>query len=349
MEHLIIDGRRIGPSEPPYIIAEIGSNHNGDLSLAKRLVAAAKDCGADAVKFQSWSTESLISAAEYERNTRYIGDTGGLTLEQQVRRYELSCSQHYEIASYCRELDVTFFSSCFSRREADMLDSLGVPAFKIASMDVNHLPLLEYVARKGKPVILSSGLATLGEIERALDVLGTRGADSVAVLHCVSIYPSPPETIDLLNIPTLRAAFNVPVGYSDHSLGNAVPLAAVALGACIIEKHFTLDKRMDGWDHGISADPNDLAQLVQDSRAVFAALGSPVRTVRPEQLEKRRSFRRRMVVTRALPAGELLLPEDVEFKRPGTGIGPDELPYAAGRPLKRDLQAEDEVEWADLG
>jgi N-acetylneuraminate synthase len=171
----------------------------------------------------------------------------------------------------------------------------------------------------------------------------------VALLHCLSTYPSPPEIVDLRNLATLRTAFDVPVGYSDHSLGTAIPLAAVALGACVIEKHFTMDKRMDGWDHSISADPDEMTRLVHESRAVFAALGSSVRTVRPEQLEKRRSFRRRMVLTRPVPAGERLTRDDVDFKRPGTGIGPDELRYALGRPVKRDLRAEDEVDWADLG
>src|SRR5262249_39623240 len=195
---------------------------------------------------------------------------------------------------------------------------LGVPAYKIASMDVNHLPLLEYVAGTGKPIILSTGLSTLGEIETALGVLRKNGAGPVALLHCVSIYPSPPEIIHLNNIATLKQAFDVPVGYSDHSLGSAIPLAAIALGACMIEKHFTLDKKLDGWDHAVSADPDELRTIVEEGRNVFAALGSNVRAISDAQLEKRKAFRRRMVAVRALAKGETINPQDVDFKRPGT-------------------------------
>jgi N-acetylneuraminate synthase len=216
-------------------------------------------------------------------------------------------------------------------------------------MDVNHLPLLEYVARTKKPIIISTGMATLGEVERALDVLRAAGSGPVALLHCLSIYPAPAEAINLRTMETWRTAFDVPVGYSDHTLGTAVPLGAVALGACAIEKHFTIDKNLDGWDHAISADPAELKELVDGSRAVFAALGSSARIVGPAEIEKRKVFRRRMVVTRDMKSGERLSAEDVDFKRPGTGIQPDELRYVLGRPITRDVCAEEEVEWADLG
>lgn len=349
MGKLNIAGRLAGPGEPPYVIAEIGANHNGDMGLCMKLIEAAKACGADAVKFQSWSKDSLISKAEYARNTRYVSDDKRApSLEEAVERYQLTPAQHRDVAAYCQELKITFFSSCFSAREVDLLESLGVPAYKIASMDVNHLPLLEYVAGTGKPVILSTGLATLGEIETALGVLRRNGAGPVALLHCVSIYPSPPEIVHLNNIATLRQAFDVPVGYSDHSLGSAIPLAAIALGACMIEKHFTLDKKLEGWDHAVSADPDELRTIVEEGRNVFAALGSRVRAISDVQLEKRKAFRRRMVATRALAKGEAIAPRDVDFKRPGTGIRPDELPYTVGRTLARDVEAGDEIEWADF-
>ena len=349
MDELSIAGRRIGAGHPPYIVAEIGSNHNGDMALCRRIIDAAKGAGADAAKFQSWSKASLIGRAEYERNTKYAKlDPSALTLEQAVEKYQLTPEQHREAADHCRSRDITFLSSCFSREEVDLLESLGAPAYKIASMDVNHLPLLEVVARTGKPVILSTGMATLGEIEAALDVLGRGGSGPVVLLHCVSMYPCPPAEVNLRNIPTLRATFGVPVGLSDHSLGNAIPLAAVALGACLIEKHFTVDKKLEGWDHAISADPSDLAALVQGSRDVFDALGRAERIIGDRELEKRKSFRRRMVVRRPMKKGERLRPEDVDFKRPGTGIRPDELGYVVGRVLTRDLAVEDELEWTDL-
>ncbi len=349
MEKLSIGTRLVGPGELPYIIAEIGANHNGDMDLCKKHIDAAKESGADAVKFQSWSSSSLISKAEYARNTKY--STGGKplpSLKEAVEQYQLSAEQHRDIAAYCRKQKVTFFSSCFSKAEVDMLESLQVPAYKIASMDVNYPTLLEYVAHTRKPVILSTGLATLGEVEAALNVLQRAGSGPVALLHCVSIYPSPPEIVHLQNIVTLQRAFNVPVGYSDHALGTSVALASVALGACIIEKHFTVDRNLEGWDHAISSDPDEMRSLVNESKNVFHALGSPVRIINESQMEKRKAFRRRLVVTRAKKKGEALTTADVDFKRPGTGIRPDELSYVVGRTLRRDVAAEDEIEWTDL-
>ena len=348
MEKLSIGGRAVGQGEPPYIIAEIGANHNGDMELCRRIIDAAVDAGADAVKFQSWTKSSLISKGEYARNTRYTA-ANAPTLEQAVEQYQLSDDQHVEVFAYARKRGIAVFSSCFSPREVDLLESLDAPAYKIASMDVNHLPLLEYVAGTGKPIILSTGMATLGEVERALGVLRAAGSGPVALLHCLSIYPAPAEAINLRTMETWRTAFDVPVGYSDHTLGTAVPLGAVALGACAIEKHFTIDKKLDGWDHAISADPAELRELVDGSRAVFAALGSAARIVGPDEMEKRKVFRRRMVVTRDMKSGERLSAEDVDFKRPGTGIQPDELRYVLGRPITRDVCAEEEIEWADLG
>lgn len=348
MESLELNGRRIGPGEPPYVIAEIGANHNGDMTLCRQLIDAAADCGADAVKFQSWSRTSLISSAEYRRAANY-GGGGGPTLEEAVERYQLTADDHVVAAAHCRARGITFFSSCFAPAEVDLLEALDVPAYKIASMDVNHLPLLEYVAGTGKPVILSTGMATLGEVERALATLRTHGAGPVALLHCVSVYPTPPELVSLRTMATWQQAFDVPVGFSDHTLGTAIPLAAIALGACAIEKHFTLDRTLAGWDHAISADPTELRALVTDARAVHAALGSSARALSPAECDKRRSFRRRMVARRALRAGERLAPADVEFKRPGTGIQPDELRYVLDRPVVRDVAVDEELEWSDLG
>jgi N-acetylneuraminate synthase len=349
MEEVIIAGRRIGAGHPPYVVAEIGSNHNGDMALCRRIVDAAREAGADAAKFQSWSKASLIGRAEYERNTKYAKlDPSALTLEQAVEKYQLTPDQHREAAAHCRSRGITFLSSCFSGEEVDLLESLGAPAYKIASMDVNHWPLLEVVARTRKPVILSTGMASLGEIEAALGVLRRGGAGPVVLLHCVSMYPCPAAEVNLRNIPTLRTAFGVPVGLSDHSLGNAIPLAAVALGACLIEKHFTVDKKLEGWDHAISADPQDLAALVSGSREVFDALGRAERIVGEKEFEKRKAFRRRIVARRPMKMGDRLRPEDVDYKRPGTGIRPDELSYVVGRVLTRDLAADDELEWTDL-
>lgn len=349
MDVIEIAGRRIGPDHPPYVIAEIGANHNGDMELCAALIRAAAAAGADAVKFQSWSTASLFSRGAFDRDAaRARGNGGEPTLEETVARWQLSRAQHELAAALCREAGVTFLSSVFSREEVALVVELGAPAIKVASMDVTHLPLLEVVAGTGLPVLLSAGMATLGEVERALDVLRANGAGPVLLLHCVSVYPTPPALVHLRLLETWRRAFGVAVGYSDHTLGTAVPLAAVALGACVLEKHFTLDRALPGWDHAISADPGELTALVAQSRAVHAALGSGVRRVGADELAQRRSFRRRMVARRALDAGERLSAADVDFKRPGDGIQPDELPYVVGRALARAIAAEEELAWSDL-
>lgn len=349
MEKLNLSGRLVGPGEPPYIVAEIGSNHNGDVLLAKRLIDAAKSCGADAVKFQSWSKSSLISKAEFARNTEYADKKKHFgTLREMVEKYQFTPEQHREVVAYCQGKEIDFLSSCFAPEEVDLLEALNVPALKVASMDVNHLPLLEYVARKKMPVILSTGMATLGEIERALGVLQRGGAGPVALLHCISIYPPAYESINLRNITTFQQAFAVPVGFSDHTLGTAIPLAAIALGACIIEKHFTLDKDMEGWDHAISADSGELEVIVREGRNIFTALGSTVRTVGDAEMERRKAFRRRIVVKHPMKKGEKLQQKDLDFKRPGTGIHPDELACVIGRSLARDVESDDELRWSDL-
>ena len=333
----------------PFVIAEIGSNHNGDMALCRRLIDAAKAAGADAVKFQSWSSESLISKAEYERNATY-GDKKRHfgSLRQMVERYQLTPEQQREASDYCATVGITFLSTGFSPSEVDLLDSLEVPCFKVASMDINHLRLLRHFGSKGKPVILSTGMASLGEIERALNTLRESGSGPLALLHCVSIYPPDYEMLHLRNIPMLRQVFGVPVGFSDHTIGTAIPLAAIAVGAAIIEKHFTLDKNMDGWDHWVSATPDELAIIVRDGRNIVTALGSSERVVSRAEAQKSRKFRRRVLLKRALAAGTILTWEDLEYKRPGTGIAPDEAGYVVGRTLRSDCQEDHELEWTDL-
>lgn len=349
MEKLNLDGRMVGPGEPPYIIAEIGANHNGDMDLCRRLIDSAKSCGADAVKFQSWSPSSIVSKHEYERNTSYSDRKKHFgSLAEMVEKYQLTPRQHREIAEYCRKHGITFLSSCFSPEEVDLLDELNVPAFKIASMDINNLALLRYVAARKRGVVLSTGMSTLGEIEQAIQTLHDGGSGPIALLHCISIYPPATETIHLRNIATLQTAFDVPVGFSDHSIGTFIPLAAIAVGACIIEKHFTLDKDLPGWDHAISADPGELAIIAGEGRNIFLALGSTVRTITLAELEKRAKFRRRAILARPMKAGETVNSSDLKFLRPGTGIRPDEISYVVGRTVKSDLEADHELVWSDL-
>jgi len=344
-----IGDRPVGPGYAPYLIAEIGSNHNGDLDLCHRLVKAAHEAGADAVKFQSWSSSSLVGRAEYERNTDYSDKKKHFgTLQEMVESYQMTPAMHTAVARQCADLGIAFLSTPFAPEEVDMLAGLDVPAYKIASMDVNHPVLLRSVAATGKPVLLSTGMATIGEIDRALETLRDAGAGPVILLHCVSIYPPDPDDINLRNIPMLQAAFGVPVGFSDHTLGTAAAVAAVALGACLIEKHFTLDKEMAGWDHAVSADPVEMSRLARDLPFVQRSLGTTERRVSDAELEKRKKFRRRVVLRHDLAAGALLTLADLDFKRPGTGIHPDEYPALLGRALKRGLSADHELEWDDI-
>jgi len=339
----------IGPGRSPYIIAEVGSNHNGDMNLCRELIDAAAAAGAHAVKFQSWTDTSLIAEEEYTRNTEYSDKKKHFgSLKEMVSAYQLTTSQHHEAQRYCKARGVAFCSTPFSKDEVDLLESLDVPFFKIASMDVTHLSLLRYVARKQRPILISTGMATLGEIEKAVDTIRAEGNDQIVLLHCVSIYPPDYETIHLNNMDTLSRSFDVPVGFSDHTLGTAIPLAAIAIGASVIEKHFTLDQDMPGWDHAISANPDQLRTIVEEGQNIFAALGSGRRTVSADEIEKRKKFRRSLVARHKLNEGHILTEDDLDAKRPGTGIGPDEMDYVLGRRLLSDLDADAVLRWKHL-
>jgi N-acetylneuraminate synthase len=339
----------IGVGKPPYIIAEVGSNHNGDMTLCRALIDAAVLAGAHAVKFQSWTDTSLIAEEEYANNTQYSDKKRHFgSLREMVTAYQLTASQHREAHAHCRDRGISFCSTPFSIEEADLLEDLSVPFFKIASMDVVHLPLLKHVARKQRPILMSTGMATMGEIERAVETIRAEGNEQIVLLHCVSIYPPEYETIHLRNLATLQQAFDVPVGFSDHTLGTAVPLAAIALGACVIEKHFTLDQDMAGWDHAISADPEQLRTIVTEGRNIFTALGGSGRVITSAEMEKRKKFRRSLVTRRKLDRGYVLTEADLDAKRPGTGIAPNEIGYVVGRELMADLAADQVLHWTHL-
>jgi len=339
----------VGAGHPPYIIAEIGSNHNGDMKLCHRLIDAAADAGANAVKFQSWTDKSLIAEEEYERNTEYSDKKKHFgSLREMVKAYQFTAEQHDEAHSHCQARGIAFCSTPFSTQEVDLLEKLEVPFFKIASMDIVHLPLLSYVARKHRPVVISTGMATFGEIERAVQTVWAEGNTQIILLHCVSIYPPDYSAIHLRNMATLQQAFDVPVGFSDHTLGTAIPLAAIAIGACVIEKHFTIDQGMEGWDHAISADPEQLRTIVTEGKNILAALGESSRIVSAEEIEKRKKFRRSLVARHKLDRGQLLTEADLDAKRPGTGIAPDELAYVVGRRLACDVGEDQVLHWKDL-
>jgi N,N'-diacetyllegionaminate synthase len=339
----------IGAGHPPYIIAEVGSNHNGDMDLCRRLIDAAAAAGAQAVKFQSWTDTSLIAEEEYARNTEYSDKKKHFgSLREMVTAYQLTADQHREAHAHCRARGIAFCSSVFSVEEADLLETLDVPFFKIASMDVVHLPLLKYVASKQRPVVISTGMATLAEIEQAVETVRAQGNEQIVLLHCISIYPPEYDTIHLRNMATMQEAFDVPVGFSDHSLGTAIPLAAIAIGACVIEKHFTLDQEMAGWDHAISANPEQLRTIAVEGKNIFSALGEHRRVVSVAEMEKRKKFRRSLVARRKLDKDHMLTESDLDAKRPGTGIAPNEIGHVVGRRLTSDVAADQVLHWKHL-
>ena len=334
----------------PYIIAEIGSNHNGDMGLAKKIIDSAVEAGADAVKFQSWTPESLIATEEYEANTVYTDDPKKHwgSLREMVEEYYLREEEHKELYDYCKGKGVDFCSTPFSGEEADLLHELGVPFFKVASMDINNLRLLKHIASFGKPLILSTGMATLGEIEQAIETLENAGNTDIILLHCVSVYPPEMETVNLRNITMLQQTFGYPVGFSDHTIGSAIPLASVALGACMIEKHFTIDKDLPGWDHKISANPEEMSEITKESKHIAAAMGGHRRVISDVEKEKMPKMRRSIVTAKELKKGSVITEEDLVFKRPGWGIPPDQTKFVVGHTLNRDCPADAVLSWNDV-
>jgi len=334
----------------PYIIAEIGANHNGDMDLAKKMIDTVVKCGAHAVKFQSWTLDSLSSRVDYERNQKYNDSPKKHfgSLREMVEKYYLREEQHVELKKYCDDISVDFCSTPFSSKEVDLLERLDVPFYKVASLDIDNLIFLEYMAAKNKPIVLSTGMSTLGEIENAIKSIEKAGNTQIVLLHCISIYPPKYEDINLRNIETLRRTFGYPVGFSDHTIGFSIPLASVALGSCIIEKHFTLDKYMPGWDHEISADPDELSIICKEAVNVNKSLGSYKRVVSADEEEKKKKFRRSLVYSDNLKEGKTLTLDDILGKRPGTGIPLDEYKYVLGRTLKKDVDKDDLISWSDF-
>ena len=324
----------------PYIIAEIGANHNGDMELAKKMIDEAKRCGADCVKFQSWSKDTVFSEKVYQDNYFLADDYRNrtdYTLKEIVDAYSIDKSDHYLLKEYCDKIGIEFNSTPFSKAEVDLLvDELEVPFIKIASMDLNNIPFLSYVAGKGKPVVISTGLCGLADVSDAVDCLRKNGCEKIILLHCVSIYPPADDMVNLNNIDMLRNTFGCKVGYSDHTIGTVAPLLSMAKGVCIIEKHFTLDKNMVGWDHKVSVNPEELAVICDAAKCAYKMLGSYQKVVNEDE-ERRNAFKRSIVAAREIKCGEVITVNDIDFKRPGTGIEPKYYSFIVGRKAVRDI------------
>jgi len=334
----------------PLIIAEIGANHNGDMTLAKELIDQAKLSGADAVKFQSWGIDSIESRMNYEMNHNYNDKKKHFgSLYEMVNEYSLTVENHIELANYCKEHEIFFLSTPFTIEEVDLLNDLGVPLFKVASMDIDNFWLLEHIAKTGKPILLSTGMSSLKEIIEAVEFIESNNCKEIVILHCVSLYPTSEEKVNLNNISLLKNVFpNLTIGFSDHTLGLSASVGAVALGAMVVEKHFTINKDLPGWDHSISADPKEFSEMATNINNVFRQLGSYHRVISEEETIKKIAFRRSAFSKRKLLKGQVIIDSDITFKRPGGYISPAEVKYLVGRKLNKTLDEGDLIKWEDL-
>jgi len=336
-----IAGRRVGPGAPAFVIAEAGSNHDGRFDQAVRLVNAAAAAGADAVKFQSFRLDRFIAVGPYQRA---LGGDDASWVEQ-TRAGELPPAWLPRLAAHCREAGVVFLSTPFDPDAADLLDHAGAPAFKVASGDLTHLPLLRHLARKGKPILLSTGMSTIAEVAAAVEAVRREGNARIALLHCVVAYPADPRDVNLACLGTMRQAFDLPVGLSDRTLGIEVPIAAAALGACIVEKHFTLDRRLIGPDHAYALEPDELGDMVAAIRRVESALGSGEKRPLEIEAQELRLARRGAVAACDIAPGAPIREAMVDFVRPADGIAPADLPALIGRRARSRIRKGEVLTW----
>lgn len=339
MKEIEFAGRKIGVGHPCFIIAEAGVNHNRDLTIAKQLIDVALAAGADAVKFQTFKADKLASVsapkAAYQKKTI----DGAESQLEMLRRLELSAAMHHELQAYCRGRGILFLSTPFDEESADFLDQMGLPAFKIPSGDITNEPFLTHIACKGKPIFLSTGMAYLSEVDQAVRAIRTAGNEELILLHCVSNYPAQPRDVNLRAMATMKTAFKLPVGYSDHTVGIEISLAAVALGACVIEKHFTLDRNLPGPDHRASLEPDELTALVGAIRKVELSLGHGRKEPAPSEADTADVARKSLVAALDIPAGTHLLEAMIAIKRPGTGLPPAMRVHLIGCMAREDISA----------
>jgi N-acetylneuraminate synthase len=347
-----IGGRLVGAGEPCFIIAEAGVNHNGDMKLAHQLIDEAKKAGADCVKFQSFVTEELITPdapkAEYQVvTTGQPGSQHGM-----LKMLELSAAQQAELKKHCDDAGIIYMCTPYENTSADMLDNIGVAAYKIASTDTTNIPFLRYIASKKRPVIISTGMSTLTEVEEAVNTLNNHGLkDKFVVLHCTSEYPAPMSDINLRAMETMRLAFQCPVGFSDHTPGVGASPWAVVLGACVIEKHFSLDRGLKGPDHRASMEPAELAELVRTVRNVELALGDGVKRIAPSEAANKPRMQKSIVARRDIKKGQSITADLLTCKRPGSGLAPNWLDRVIGQRALRDIKQEtllgmSDIEWS---
>jgi sialic acid synthase SpsE len=331
MQIKLNNNKIIGDGYKPYFIAELNTSHFGDVEKAKRMIDMVYECGGDCVKFQSWSENTLYSNDYYIENP---------IAKRFVKKLALSSGQLKELSEYSKSIGIDFASTPYSNEEADFLiNECHVPFIKVASMDINNYAYLEYLAKTNSAIVLSTGMADFEEILKAVNVLESSGAENVCILHCVSVYPVTPSNVNLNNIKTLQDRFKKqPIGYSDHTLGIDVGVASVVLGACVIEKHVTLDKSIIGMDNQMAIERDELKQMVKSIENVFQSLGKHNREVSNDELIQRGKMRRSLIANKDLNAGDLLSEVNLGAKRPGTGISVSEWSNYLGKKVNRKIE-----------
>lgn len=339
----------ISNESPTFIVAEVGANHNGDLELAKKSIDAAVECGVDAVKFQTYTSEELISNKKsivvYGKEGQEVSET----LEEMFDKVTLKREFHQEIYEYANSKDLVCFSTPFSLDGVKFLEELENPIYKIASSDVNYVDMLEEIGKTGKPVMLSCGKSTIGDLDLAVDLLRENGTKDLCLLHCLANYPSKMENMNLNVIKTLKQMYpDTIVGFSDHSFGITAALGAVCLGAKIVEKHFTIDKTLNGPDHWFSMDPVEMKSLVTEIRNLESAFGSSRKHIGDSEINDKYWATRSLIIKKPLPAGSILKKEDLDMLRPGYGISPFDRDKIIGMKLTKDMKKDEVLEWTHL-
>lgn len=345
--HISIDGRKIGTDYAPYIIAEMSANHNGSIENAFKIIEQAKHCGADAVKLQTYTADTITldsRAPEFMiRGTLWDGQS----LHELYQKAHMPWDWHKPLFDFAREQGITIFSSPFDFSAVDLLESLNAPAYKIASFEMVDLPLIRYVAQTGKPMIISTGMADADEIAEAVETAKSAGCRELVVLHCVSGYPAPAADYNLRTLPDMAARFGTLVGLSDHTLDNTTAVASVVLGACVIEKHFTLDRNGGGADDSFSLEPDGLQALCRDSKTAWQALGRVHYGLKSSE-QGNVQFRRSLYFVKDLQKGDTIDETCIRSVRPGFGIAPKHFDELIGKRLTRNVQANTKTDWADF-
>ena len=347
MKTVFIQSRPIGKNNSCFIIAEAGVNHNGDFSMAKKLVDTAVKVGADAIKFQTYKAERFVSENAH-RAVYQTDSTGDESQLEMLKKYELSDEEFKELADYANSKGIVFLSTPFDIQSAELLHEIGVGAFKIGSGDLTDLPLLKKVASWGTPMIISTGMSTIEEIEESLHAVKKGGCNEVILLHCTSSYPVRPKDANISLIPVLRDRFNLHTGFSDHTKSTVIPAAAVALGAVIIEKHFTLDNDLPGPDHKMSLNSQEFREMIDNIREIEVALGDGVKKITEEEKGIMNVARKSIVAAFEIPKNTVIIREMLSVKRPGTGLPPCEIDKIIGKKTIRKIQKDSLIKWVDL-